>query len=115
MINLLNRLECWNVIKKVPPHNAHIWVEVVAHILFKETGEVHQFLTDEIWEEEHGEPSNYIWSEGNFSCDCNRHLFFQRAIDAEERAYVCGQDKYSVNLENTRTGQVYYREFDCLM
>jgi hypothetical protein len=31
-----------------------------------------------------GEFSDFIWSEGNYSCDCNRSLFFQRASGKDE-------------------------------
>lgn len=35
-----------------------------------------------------GEFSDYIWSEGNYSCDCNRSLFFQRASGKDEMAVL---------------------------
>ena len=47
---------------------------------------------DEPWENFHV----YMWTEGNFSCDCNRELEFQRAggeEEAEERE--CGHEKYT--------------------
>lgn len=33
------------------------------------------------WHPPEGESigSIYLWEDGNYSCDCNRHLFFQRA------------------------------------
>lgn len=31
-----------------------------------------------------GEFSEYIWREGNYACDCNRSLFFQRAGGTED-------------------------------
>lgn len=33
-------------------------------------------------EEDVGGPI-FMWSEGNYSCDCNRHLFFERAYGNE--------------------------------
>lgn len=43
------------------------------------------------WEEHH----NYLWTEGNYGCDCNRHLFFERAIGVEPDDEKCGDEKYS--------------------
>jgi hypothetical protein len=44
------------------------------------------YLTD--WE---GEFDDFIWSEGNYSCDCNRSLFFQRGMGIDEMTIL--QDK----------------------
>lgn len=39
----------------------------------------------------------YIWSEGNYSCDCNRHLFFNRVIDPDfDEDFNCGDEVYSI-------------------
>lgn len=39
----------------------------------------------------------YIWTDGNFSCDCNRHLFFSVAGEEDpDDNYPCGQHAYSV-------------------
>jgi redox-regulated HSP33 family molecular chaperone len=59
-------------------------------------------------------PSVFNWHENNYSCDCNRELFFGYAAglgyeDMPER--VCTHGQYSVNLENPETGEIYYREF----
>lgn len=42
--------------------------------------------------------SRYIWSEGNFSCDCNRALFFACAADEEDPDTPCGDTAYSVRV-----------------
>lgn len=65
-----------------------------------ETGEERSFDSGE-WDDE---GSLYGWAEGNFSCDCNRHLCFLRAggpgppddphWNAAERA--CGNRTYTV-------------------
>ena len=36
--------------------------------------------------EDYGFKSDYIWSEGNYSCDCNRELFFARGRGEPEPA-----------------------------
>lgn len=39
----------------------------------------------------------YIWSEGNYSCDCNRHLFFNRVLDPDfDEEFTCGESVYSI-------------------
>lgn len=39
--------------------------------------------------------SHFLWTEGNYACDCNRHLFFDRAIGIEPINVECGENKYS--------------------
>lgn len=43
------------------------------------------------WEEH----SDHLWTEGNFACDCNRYLFFQRAKDEDEVDCPCGMLAYT--------------------
>ena len=43
------------------------------------------------WEEYH----DYMWVDGNYGCDCNRHLFFERANGVEPNDEKCGDEKYS--------------------
>lgn len=39
----------------------------------------------------------FIWTDGNYACDCNRYLFFQRAAEeAEEDEIQCGDERYSI-------------------
>lgn len=35
--------------------------------------------------------SNYMWEEGNYSCDCNRSLFIQRQCDPDFPEMECGE------------------------
>jgi hypothetical protein len=91
----------------------HTCVKVVAHIRDNATGEVRQYQTWEIYDPEDGEhPGVFNWEENNYSCNCNRALFFARSIGADEPDVDCGDGKYSVNLANAKTGEIYYREFD---
>ena len=43
----------------------------------------------------------FHWTDGNYGCDCNRHLFFERAGGCESAGdeCVCGADRYRVALE----------------
>ena len=57
----------------------------------------------------------YWWSEGNYSCDCNRSSMFVDAIgedfDTSEYASECGDDLYLVvAITLVRDGQVVYSE-----
>jgi hypothetical protein len=41
----------------------------------------------------------YTWEEGNYSCDCNRALFFARAKGEEDpQNRPCGEEAYSVQI-----------------
>lgn len=48
----------------------------------------------------HDEGSFHLWSDGNFSCDCNRHSFFffeGKGIEDFE-VMRCGDGHYSVRV-----------------
>jgi hypothetical protein len=112
-MNTENRvaLSDWTVVKKAPPHDQFIWVSIIAHIKNNETGEIREDKTDAIWDTEEMCPSTFIWEEGNFACDCNRYLFFKHAKDEDADNIQCGHSKYSVNLQNPKTGVFFYKEF----
>ena len=38
----------------------------------------------------------FMWSEGNYACDCNRYLHFQRALGEDEDDVVCSKGRYEV-------------------
>ncbi len=98
-------------------------IPIIAHIRLNATGEVRQFWAEVLSEgESYGKtgdakidssPNPFIWEEGNYSCDCNRRIFFEDAGDEEERdfdEYPCGEESFSVNLE-WPAGIIFYREF----
>lgn len=89
-----------------------VWVDV--QIRHNPTGEIRVDRQWMIFEPEHGEhPSIFMFEEGNYACDCNRHLFFHRSAGHEpEDDNPCGDAAYSVNLINPKDGRVFYREFD---
>lgn len=39
-----------------------------------------------------------IWEDGNYSCDCNRERFFERAFGQEQENYKCSDGRFSVQL-----------------
>ncbi len=52
---------------------------------------------DHDWTEE---GADYMWSEGNFSCDCNRRLFIARQTDPDgDSHFPCGETVELVRLE----------------
>lgn len=74
------------------------------HITDTTTGETRIYFEDH----DYYEATEYQWSEGNYSCDCNRGLFFGRANGEENMDRKCGDSRYKNNPEISR----YTR--DCL-
>jgi len=54
----------------------------------------------------------YIWEEGNFSCDCNRQIFFAEWRKEAEQDVACGQSRYSIEARDKGTQEVIYSEFN---
>lgn len=54
----------------------------------------------------------FIWEEGNFSCDCNRHILFHSNSDYDGfiEDFPCGDEFYSVNIYS-EGGLILYKEF----
>lgn len=55
--------------------------------------------------------NEYGWTEGNFSCDCNRALFFARAVGDPDPNIPCGDDGYSIRVSGA-DGRVLYQDSD---
>jgi len=90
-----------------------IWVECVAEIRNNATGEIREHETHEILSIVEEYPSVFNWKENNFSCDCNRRIFFNSANGEDTKSDIdCSNGQFSVNLKNKKDGVVYYREFD---
>lgn len=62
------------------------------------TGETRTF-TDEYWTDD--DLGDFIWTEGNYACDCNRALFFKRAIgeSTDDDETPCGDSRYEIEFE----------------
>jgi len=92
----------------------YICVKCIAEIRNNETGEIREYETDEILDLGSEHPNIFNWEENNFSCDCNRLLFFKRAGNEKSEDdwdVQCSDGKFSVNLKNKKDGKVYYREY----
>jgi hypothetical protein len=58
-----------------------------------ETGEVRLYRDNITWDDDH---SHFMWTDGNYGCDCNRHMMFQRAHgDASDWDTPCGDERYT--------------------
>lgn len=58
--------------------------------------------------------TKFLWSEGNYSCDCNRRLLFDRAAGCEDDAswaVPCTDGLFSVRVTRA-DGSVLYSEFN---
>lgn len=83
-------------------------------ILDARTGETAAFFDQgSIWEED-GELNDYMWAEGNYSCDCNRALFWHRAqgIDISPDAVACSNDRYFAKATRLDTGEIVFDEIE---
>jgi hypothetical protein len=54
----------------------------------------------------------FMWSEGNWSCDCNRAAFFREALGRPKAGFsLCGKSRYRiVSIRDKETGEVVYEE-----
>lgn len=69
------------------------------------TGETRSFVDKFDWHD----ASEFLWSEGNYGCDCNRHLFFARAANDGEPDVECGDGRFAIRI-TAPDGRVLYDE-----
>ena len=70
------------------------------------TGEIRNFYDSDPIDEDL-ESYLFLWEEGNFSCDCNRCLFFKRVNNELEDEASCGDEQYSVNIYDENDKCIY--------
>lgn len=90
-----------------------VWVSSIVEIRKNQTGEIREYINNyELLEVGDSTPSDFMWRDGNYSCDCNRALFFLRAggEDDSKDETPCGDGTYSVRVRNKLNGNVYYDE-----
>lgn len=101
-------------------------MSLLVKIRKNDTGEVRTYVDEDAYKYAEGWKEFYpdsplssmvhhMWGEGNFSCDCNRELFFIRALDLEDEDDPddpkCGKTRFSVlEIKDTNTGIVLYDE-----
>jgi hypothetical protein len=113
-------LDEWEVDKGWSSIPGAKWVKVLVEIRHNATGRINVDHTTLLVTPEEiadlDEPSTSTWEEGNYSCDCNRRIFYYRAggtaIEIGGAHDACGDGAYSVRLRNAKTGKVFYDEFD---
>lgn len=54
--------------------------------------------------------AEFLWSGGNYSCDCNRALFLSRETGDESIDCDCGDGRFAVKIIRTDTKQVVYAD-----
>lgn len=85
-------------------------VPVVVNIRKNSTGEIRQ-KSDTLCADEGGTVNPFVWEDGNYSCDCNRRLFFARANgEDEDWEGDCSDGEYSVEISDS-AGVLLYSEF----
>jgi len=108
----MNKSE-WNIIEYNDKKDLII-VECYAKIKNNLTNEIRIYKTKECFFYEEDElPSVFNWQENNYSCDCNRHIFWLRANNEyNDEDFECSEGKFSVNLYNSKNDKCYYKEFE---
>lgn len=65
------------------------------------------------WDDKHADGIAYMWRDGNYSCDCNRQLFFNEAdgVTTSDEDVECGEGAYTViSVKNAETGELIYSD-----
>lgn len=90
-------------------------VDITVRIRKVDTSETREWAWTALIAHGEDEPSVYYWLYGNFSCDCNRAIFFDDAGPVGRSTplmdYDCGEGGYLVELVNPVDGGVFYSEF----
>jgi len=66
------------------------------------TGEVRIYDMECEWD---ADGSMFSWTEGNYGCDCNRELFFERANGIEIHTEWCSVRRFSVLYAQLPNGE----------
>jgi hypothetical protein len=89
-----------------------VWL---VHICNKRTGETVVYRHLFGFREEGGDRDTFIWGDGNYSCDCNRGIFFHEAKGEKHADHPCSSTPDTVVFLIPRivveaTGEVIYSE-----
>jgi hypothetical protein len=88
------------------------WVDTIVRIRNNATGEIREWRMNQVMIDGDDYPNTFIWKDGDFSCDCNRSVFFAQSIDGDDKyTDECGNGAYAVQLLNAVDREVYYSEF----
>jgi len=98
-----------------PKYTEKLRIKVDVYIKCNETQEIVKY-PDELYCQD-GHPDVYMWEEGNYSCDCNRELFFETIKSGKSQMETywntggeCSEGRYSVKIAISEDGSVLYNE-----
>lgn len=83
------------------------WMPVLIEIRDNATGEIRE-IEHKISISPEGIPDPYLWVDGNYSCDCNRIIFFNAGQYIED--IPCSDGKFSIRIRDKETGIIYVDE-----
>lgn len=78
-----------------------------------DTGEVRSYVDSGEYDwNDNGSFDEFVWSYGNYGCDCNRFLKFERAAgnDPNLGDPECGEVRFSVRIERADNGEEVYSD-----
>ncbi len=75
------------------------------HLTNTKTLEERTYRMDMDWEPAEG--SEYLWSEGQFACDCNRGIFFCYAAGENDTGTDCGYEVFAVRITDDEGVELY--------
>jgi hypothetical protein len=104
-----NDLAEWTVLDL---HADSVSLKITEAIRCNATGETRERESSIRWFNGDDGPHTYNWEDGNFSCDCNRAMFFAAAAGEPDPDVPCSNGLFSVRLSNAKTGEVFYDEFE---
>lgn len=82
-------------------------------VTLKHEHKIYRFVLD--FPHSNEEDIAFIFTEGNYSCDCNRSLFIKRHCDPKFREMGCGEEIDLVNLRIVKLGkELPVDEYDLL-
>ena len=101
----------WDIVETTAEYTT---VRIVEVIRCNATGEVRERESTMFWWHRDDALGTFIWSGGNFACDCNRAMFFADAKGEPDPNVECANGAFSVQIKNAKTGEVFYDELeDC--
>jgi hypothetical protein len=86
-------------------------INLVVYIRENETGLVRIVKYKGSWNLTDNKFCDYIWSEGIFSCNCNREAMFNDYYDPDPEV-ECGYGRYSINIWSDYAHVELYREYE---
>lgn len=104
----------WEVINTPKPKLLDAnWVATIVEIRDNATGSIREYPYNAIMKAGSNVPCAETWTDGNWSCDCNRRRFFAWSSgEFDHCESECGKGAYSVRARNKKNNRVFYSEFE---